>query len=323
MDVGTWCLTSCISVGATFATSSWSPLGPVMYYNNSLGLWCIFILLYTYTHKLYVKNQLGFKTTQISSSTKSILPNEAFYIIHVSGNTLIFSSSFIFMPFVGMLQLILTSQFFIDRLKSDKYQIGFQDRKPPVMLQHFKKTLLACSWLWMPENCIRLQCRQSSDKPLHPEHHCYSIWPRTGNIIRAHREPAKILLNSQEGYTFYSPSNPPPQPTEHRLYTTRRSNRRGVTEATSAGDSLWGLSALCELKLCTDGATAALQIIIHFPRISIGLCAPIVWDSWSTNIVYINVRGCTYLSVEEAVKDCNHKALQGQKTRGKSGISLY
>lgn len=153
-------------------------------------------------------------TTQISSSTKSILPNEAFYIIHVSGNTLSFSSSssFIFMPFVGMLQLILTSQFFIDKLKSNKYQIGFQDRKPPMMLQHFKKPLLACSWLWRPENCIRLQCRQSSDKPFHPEHHCYSIWPRTGNIIRAHREPAKILLNSQEGYTFYSPSNPHPHP---------------------------------------------------------------------------------------------------------------
>lgn len=48
----------------------------------------------------------------------------------------------------------------------------------------------------MPENCIRLQCRQCSDKPFHPEHHCYSIWPRTGNIICAHREPVKILLNS-------------------------------------------------------------------------------------------------------------------------------
>lgn len=36
---------------------------------------------------------MGFKTTQLSSSTKSILPNEAFYIIYVSGDKLTFSSS--------------------------------------------------------------------------------------------------------------------------------------------------------------------------------------------------------------------------------------
>lgn len=41
-----------------------------------------------------------------------------------------------------------------------------------------------------------------------------------------------------------------------------------------------------------------------------------------TNVVYITDGGDTHLAVEEAVKDCDHKALNGKKNTDKRPITV-
>lgn len=78
---------------------------------------------------------------------------------------------------------------------------------------------------------------QHSLEPCHPVHHCYSIWPSSGNITNVPTESLwrhHRIASCQKGYVFYSP---PSLQIEQRKYAAMRCKGWGMTGAASAGDS--------------------------------------------------------------------------------------